>query len=102
MKTKDSTTALQPVLVKVGNYEINITPDALDAIAEAKKVSAIILHRLDLLNSFFIDFGSGGYRDLSPEESLHVLSDILLIRERITAIAAINILRDGEPVNVEL
>lgn len=101
MKTQDNIYTQQPLAIKAGNYELNVTPDTLRAIADAKEVSAIIYRRLDQLNATFIELGEGGTREFSPEESLHVLSDLLLIRERITAIAAIDIMHDGQPVKAE-
>uniref|UniRef100_A0AB33JIA1 Uncharacterized protein n=1 Tax=Prevotella sp. GTC17262 TaxID=3236797 RepID=A0AB33JIA1_9BACT len=101
MKTQNNNYTQQPLTIKAGSYEISVTPDTLRAIADAKEVSAIIYRRLDQLNATFIELGEGGTREFSPEESLHILSDLLLIRERITAIASIDISQDGKPVQSE-
>lgn len=95
-------TALQPVAVKSGDYEISVTPDALSAIAETKEYSMSITRRLDQLTTTFIDMARGIPQSVSAEGAIAILGDLQFIRERITALAAINILRDGEPVNVEL
>lgn len=101
MKQTTSNPIPSPTTVAIDRYKIELTPFALEAIANAKEVSGIILRMLDKLNSTFIQMGQGGCREYSPQESLSMLSDILLTKDRISDIAAIDILCDDQPVTTE-
>lgn len=100
MKTNNTTTQ-STTIVSVDNYKLSLTSDAMRAIAQAKEVSGIILKMIDELNTLFIEFGQGNPREYTPQQCLETLSDLLLTKERIADIAAIDIRYNDLPVKTE-
>ncbi len=97
MKPQDNNT--QALTVKAGDYEMSVTAAALDTIAQTKEYSADITSSIDRLNTIFINMARGIPSTLTAEQTIEILSELQFIRDNITAVAAIDILRDGEPIN---
>ena len=98
---KQNETIQTATVVSIDGYTLYLTPDAMRAIAQAKETSGIILKMVEELNALFIEFGQGSPHEYTPQQCLETLSDLLLTKERIAAIAAIDILQDGIPITTE-